>query len=150
MLHCHVLKGFGIYAIMILGSLSDVVGGFSCISFTHHVFSSCNLLVNIKGLESTFFLFLPLTKLPHPNTPLMRHQRRLTGVTMCVRVCVCVCVFSSHLFWTSTDVPAGATQEEGNTGFSIHLLSTVLALIFSREGFRHSFPSSTVKSNFVY
>ena len=38
------------------------------------------------------------------------------------------------------DVPAGVTQEEGNTGFSIHLLSAVLALIFSRE----------VKSNFVY
>ena len=30
--------------------------------------------------------------------------------------CVCVCV--------------GVTQEEGNTGFSIHLLSAVLALIF--------------------
>ena len=43
------------------------------------------------------------------------------------------------------DVPAGVTQEEGNTGFSIHL-SAVLAL----EGFSHSFPSSTVKSNFVH
>ena len=42
---------------------------------------------------------------------------------------VCVCVFSSHSFWTSMDVPAGVTQEEGNTGFSIHL-SAVLALIF--------------------
>ena len=32
-------------------------------------------------------------------------------------------------------VPAGVIQEEGNTGFSIHLLSAVLALIFffSRE-----------------
>ena len=28
------------------------------------------------------------------------------------------------------DVPTGVTQEEGNTGFSIHLLSAVLALIF--------------------
>ena len=28
------------------------------------------------------------------------------------------------------DVPAGVTQEEGNTGFSINLLSVVLALIF--------------------
>ena len=28
------------------------------------------------------------------------------------------------------DVPAGVTQEKGNTGFSIHLLSAVLALIF--------------------
>ena len=27
-------------------------------------------------------------------------------------------------------VPAGVTQEEGSTGFSIHLLSAVLALIF--------------------
>ena len=44
---------------------------------------------------------------------------------------VCVCV-SSHSFWTSSslDVPAGATQEEGHTGFLIHLLSAVRALIF--------------------
>ena len=28
------------------------------------------------------------------------------------------------------DVLAGVTQEEGNTGFPIHLLSAVLALIF--------------------
>ena len=52
---------------------------------------------------------------------------------VCMYVCVCVCVFSSHSFWTSMDVPAGVTQEEGNTGFSIHpihLLSAVLALMF--------------------
>ena len=46
-----------------------------------------------------------------------------------ILLCV-LCVFSSHSFWTSMDVPAGVTQEEGNTGFSIHLLSAVLALIF--------------------
>ena len=47
-------------------------------------------------------------------------------------VCVCVCVFSSHLFWTSSslDVPTGVTQEEGRTGFLIHLPSAVRALIF--------------------
>ena len=41
------------------------------------------------------------------------------------------CVFSSHSFWTSSslDVPAGVTQE-GHTGFFIHLLSAVRALIF--------------------
>ena len=41
-------------------------------------------------------------------------------------------VFSSHSFWTSRslDVPAGVTQEEGHTGFIIHLLSAVRALIF--------------------
>ena len=49
------------------------------------------------------------------------------------RMCfVCVCVFSSHPFWTSSslDVPAGVTQEEGHTGFLIHLPSAVRALIF--------------------
>ena len=45
-------------------------------------------------------------------------------------LCVCVCVFSSHSFWTSMDVPAGVTQEEGHTGFLIHLPSAVRALIF--------------------
>ena len=44
---------------------------------------------------------------------------------------VCVCVFSSHSFWTSSplNVPAGVTQEEAHTGFLIHL-SAVRALIF--------------------
>ena len=43
-----------------------------------------------------------------------------------------VCVFSSHSFWTSSSlgVPAGVAQEEGHTGFFIHLLSAVRALIF--------------------
>ena len=43
-----------------------------------------------------------------------------------------MCVFSSHSLWTSSslDVPAGVTQEEGHTGFLIHLLSAVRALIF--------------------
>ena len=42
------------------------------------------------------------------------------------------CVFSSHSFWTSSslDVPAGVTQEEGHTGFLIHLPSAVRALTF--------------------
>ena len=45
---------------------------------------------------------------------------------------VCVCVFSSHLFWTSSslDVPAGVTQKEGHTGFFILHLFAVRALIF--------------------
>ena len=47
-----------------------------------------------------------------------------------------VCVFSSHSFWTSSslDVPAEVTQEEGHTGFLIHLLSEVRALIFLARG----------------
>ena len=41
-------------------------------------------------------------------------------------------MFSSHLFWMSSslDVPAGVTQEEGHTGFLIHLPFAVRALIF--------------------
>ena len=44
---------------------------------------------------------------------------------------VCVFVFSSHSFWTSSslDVPARVTQEEGHTGFLIHLLSAVRTLL---------------------
>ena len=47
------------------------------------------------------------------------------------RECVCVCVFfPSILDIKSLDVPAGVTQEEGHTGFLIHLPSAVRALIF--------------------
>ena len=43
--------------------------GFSRTWFTHHVISSCNLLVSItRVLSQLYFLFLSLTKLPHPNT----------------------------------------------------------------------------------
>ena len=45
----------------------------------------------------------------------------------------CLCVgFSSRSFWTSSslDEPAGVTQEEGHTGFLMHFLSAVRALIF--------------------
>ena len=64
-------------------------------------------------------------------------------------VCVCV-VIPFILDVRLVDVPAGVTQEESHTGF-LHLPSAVLALIlFAREGFNRSFPSSTVKSNFVY
>ena len=54
------------------------------------------------------------------------------GIGQLVVECVCVCVFSSHSFWTSSslDVPAGVTQEEGHKGFLIHLFSAVRALIF--------------------
>ena len=54
---------------------------------------------------------------------------RMTGPNCAV---MCVCVFSSHSFWTSSSlaVPAGVTQEEGHTGFFIHLLSAVRTLIF--------------------
>ena len=67
----------------------------------------------------------------------------MTGVTRCqlerAKVgllqfySVFLCVFSSHSFWTSSllDVAAGVTQqEEGYTGFLIHLLSAVRAIIF--------------------
>ena len=60
------------------------------------------------------------------------HITAQSGPVILVVLCHCVCVFSSHSFWTSSslDVPAGVTQEEGHTGFLIHLLSAVRALIF--------------------
>ena len=46
-------------------------------------------------------------------------------------MCVCVCVFFLFILdISSLDVPAGVTQEEGHTGFLVHLLSAVRALIF--------------------
>ena len=60
------------------------------------------------------------------------YRRLFYSVYNLLYVCVCVCVFSSHSFWTSRslDVPARVTQEEGHTGFLIHLLSAVRALMF--------------------
>ena len=66
LLDCHALKGFGIYMIGILDSLSGVL---KPIAGTHHVTSTCNLSsIPSKEIESPFFLFRPLTKLSHPNT----------------------------------------------------------------------------------
>ena len=78
------------------------------------------------------------------ETAQFRHPgrlRTLTSATSILRICVCVCVFSSHSFWTSSslDVPAGVTQEEGHTGFLIHLLSAVRALIFLARRIQPSF-----------
>ena len=57
-------------------------------------------------------------------------------------MCVCVCflpINSGHqVRWTY------------QPGFFIHLPSAVRALMFLAKGIHHSFPSSTVKSNFVY
>ena len=62
----------------------------------------------------------------------VRYIQYITVVLSRVEYFECVCVFSSHPFWTSSslDVPAGVTQEEGHTGFLIHLPSAVRALIF--------------------
>ena len=61
----------------------------------------------------------------------MRSYFSLKTTVVYCNISHCV-VFSSHPFWTSSslDVPAGVTQEEGRTGFLIHLLSAVRALIF--------------------
>ena len=70
--------------------------------------------------------------------------KRLLYVCVYVYLLVCVCVFYSHLLWTSSllDVPVGVTQDFSSTFF----LRCVLYFLW-REGFSHSFPSLTVKSN---
>ena len=67
-------------------------------------------------------------------------------------ICVCVCdVIPFILEVRLVDVPAGVTQEEGHTGFLIHLPFAVLALIFVARRIQPSLSLwSTVKSNFVY
>ena len=64
--------------------------------------------------------------------PYSMSSHLLNVLTFFPPIWVCVCVFSSHSFWTSSslDLPAGVTQEEGHTGFLICLLSAVRALIF--------------------
>ena len=68
----------------------------------------------------------------HKGKPL-GFNGRYTLLALTLVLELCVCVFSSHSFWTSSslDVPAGGvTQEEGHTGFFIHLPSAVRGLIF--------------------
>ena len=47
-----------------------------------------------------------------------------------ISIALCVCFLPIHWTSRSLDVPAGVTQEEGHTGFLIHLPSAVRALIF--------------------
>ena len=79
------------------------------------------------------FTLMPSRRFLDRNVDTAKNQRKRAVRTSFMSVeCVCVCVFSSHPFWTSSslDVPAGVTQEEGHTGFLIHLPSAVRALIF--------------------
>ena len=74
---------------------------------------------------------LPRVRRHRVNSPQVSSSN---GCCLCITMdqLMCVCVFSSHSLWTSSslDVPAGVTQEEGHTGFLIHFLSAVRALIF--------------------
>ena len=73
-------------------------------------------------------------------------QPRQRGVCVCVCVCVVIPLILDVRF---VDVPAGVIQEEGHTGFLIHLPSAVFALIFTREK-DSAIPFPRRKSNFVY
>ena len=77
------------------------------------------------GGEGQTFSFIIFPLFSRPRAGLATVQNSFFGLATNT-----LNVFSSHSFWTSMDVPAGVTQEEGNTGFSIRLLSAVLALIF--------------------
>ena len=66
-------------------------------------------------------------------------------------VCVCVCVVIPFILDVKlVDARAGVTQEEGHTQDFPTFLSRCLPYFFSREGFSHPFPSSTVKSNILF
>ena len=72
-------------------------------------------------------------------------RKTITYMLSCV-VCVDIPFILDVRF---VNAPAGITQEDVHTGF-LYLPSAVPALILLREGFSRPFPSSTVKSNFVY
>ena len=60
-------------------------------------------------------------------------------------------MLSSHLFWTSElwTHQAGSHKRKVSQDF-LHLPFAVFGLIISHEGFSRKFPSSTVKSKYVY
>ena len=60
-----------------------------------------------------------------------RHKVCARRISSIVYVCVCVCVVIPFILDVRlVNAPAGVTQEEGHTGFLIHLPSAVLALLF--------------------
>ena len=69
--------------------------------------------------------------------------------TMCVCVCVCFLpIHSGHQArWT---YQPGSHRRKVTHDFSSTFFLRCVPQFLSREGFGHSFPSSTVKSNFVY
>ena len=81
------------------------------------------------------------------------HNRaiRLCHPSHSVPLCVCLCVLSSHWFWTPDlwTHQLGSHRRKFTQDLSTSLLRC-LPYFLSREGFRHLFPSSTLKSNFVY
>ena len=80
--------------------------------------------------------FCTLTLLVDMGVYQKQNRYRIRSIIFHVRVLyvfswLCVCVFFPFILdIKSLDVPAGVTQEEGHTGFLIHLLSAVRALIF--------------------
>ena len=70
------------------------------------------------GEKPTVMLYTYLHESPCRDTRQKQNKKQFS---------VCVCVFSSHSLWMSSSlgVPAGVTQEEGHTGFFIHLPSAV-------------------------
>ena len=72
----------------------------------------------------------PLHTAPRYHLSPLKRPVRLASDAQSISLCVCV--LSSHLFWTSGlwTYQSGSHMEEGHTGFLIHLPSAVLALIF--------------------
>ena len=105
--------------------------------------SSNDFEPNRSPLVGPFFFFL-VRKIPF--TGIRTHIptcQKVTRLLLSYRgMDQLICASLSRTHWV--------THEEGHTEFLTHLPSALRALIFSREGFSHSFPSSTMKSNFVY
>ena len=97
--------------------------------------------VKLPIVQRKIWTHLDLLSISHPGGKM---SKRSGGIWS--RSSVCVCVFSSHSFWTSSslDVPAGVTQDLSSTFFL-----RCVPLFFSREGFSLSFPSNVSEGDEV-
>ena len=76
----------------------------------------------------------------------------ISSSTVCMYVCmyVCVCVFFPSILDINGRTSRGHTGGRSHRIFNPPSFCGACLDFLSREGFSHSFPSSTVKSNFVY
>ena len=113
-----------------------------------------------RGQEGKTFFPVELTSRRNGKKPRGGIWQNLTRLIhtlldyMCVFIklhCVCVCFLPIHsghqVRWT---YQPGSHRRKVTQDFSSTFFLRCVPSFFSREGFSHSFPSSTVKSNFVY
>ena len=104
---------------------------------------------NLSGRAVAYRWHLSLPRIPNIHGQVSLH---IMPGFVSLRMCECVSVFSSNLFWTTSSlgVPAGVTQEEGHTEFLFYLPFAVRALIFLARRIQLFLFLVDRQSDFVY